>query len=348
MKANQLTGFTVSAVLHAGLVLLLLPLLWANEQKLAEPDPILLELTVFEPPPPPPIVVEPALLPEPLAKLTPEPVAELVSSAPLLPAPEPLIEKKKPEPPPPKKEKMLEPPKPKPKPKPVAEEKQPAPAPESKPVIEQALAKPEPQADPALLRRQKQEKQRLIALREQGQREFVEKQLQEQERQRLEQQRQQEQAKRRAEWEQAQHREAIPKQQAEAKAKAKLEQQRVRAIQTTATAQPKQPKLIPVSAASSSNQALPMMSNPRYRSPPSPPEYPRRALEAGIEGTVLVRVILSAEGGIMDVLVHQSSGHASLDAAALKAVRAWSFMPAQRDGKAIPAVVQLPVRFKLS
>ncbi|WP_078921413.1 TonB family protein [Thiothrix eikelboomii] len=41
-------------------------------------------------------------------------------------------------------------------------------------------------------------------------------------------------------------------------------------------------------------------------------------------------------------------GNASLDAAALKAVRSWSFMPAQRDGKPIPSIVQLPVRFKLS
>lgn len=75
---------------------------------------------------------------------------------------------------------------------------------------------------------------------------------------------------------------------------------------------------------------------------------PQRALEAGIEGSVLLRVTLSTEGSITAVLVQQSSGHASLDAAALKAVRSWSFMPAQRDGKSVPSIVQLPVRFKIS
>ncbi|WP_298609373.1 energy transducer TonB [uncultured Thiothrix sp.] len=322
MKANQMTGFIVSTVLHTGLALVLLPLLWANEQKPAEPEPILLELSTFEPPPPPPVVI-------------PEPVAETpITSEP--PPPEPIVAEPTFEPPPPKKEKPVKPPKAAPKP---VEENKPEPPPELKTAVEQPLPKPEP--DPALLQQQEQERQRLAALREQRQHEFVEKQQQEQERQRLAQQKQQEQAKRRAEWGQAQQREAAKKRQAETKAKA---EQQEKFAHTAAV----QSKPVLAQAAHNSSSAMPLISNPRYRNPPSPPEYPRRALEAGIEGTVLVRVTISAEGRIMAALVHQSSGNASLDAAALKAVRSWAFLPAQRDGKTIPSIVQLPVRFKIS
>lgn len=333
MKANQLAGFAISTVLHASLALVLFPMLWANEQQPAEPEPILLELSAFEPPPPLPVVIpEPESTPEPVVAITPEP-----------PLPEPIVAESKPEPPPPKKEKKdkpVEPPKTKPVSKTVEEKKpESAPEPESKSIVEQALPKPEP--DPELLQKQEQERQRLAALRAQRQREFVEKQQQEQEQQRLAQQQKQEKAKRRAEWEQAQQRAVAKKRLAEAKAK--VEQQA-----RTARVAAQSVQLAPVQAADSFSNAMPLISNPRYRSPPSPPEYPRRALEAGIEGTVLVRVTISAEGSIIAILVHQSSGNASLDAAALKAVRSWSFMPAQRNGRAIPSIVQLPVRFKLS
>ena len=39
---------------------------------------------------------------------------------------------------------------------------------------------------------------------------------------------------------------------------------------------------------------------------------------------------------------------AALDAAAVKAVRGWSFMPAVRNGQAIASIVQVPVNFRLS
>lgn len=336
MKANPILGLVVSTVLHLGLAFMLLPLLWADQPKPEEPEPILLELSLFEPPP--------VILPESVPLPEPEPSSEPVAEAAPLPT-EPVVAEPEPEPPP-KKDKPVEPPPAKPAPKPIeqpVERKKPAPPTESKPVVEQPLPKPEP--DLELLKKQQQEYERLVALRAQRQREFVEQQQQAQQRQRLEQQKQQEQAKRRAEWEQAQHqqREAARKQQARAARAAAVTQ----SVKPVKSATPVKPAAVQV-AASSNNNELPLMSHPRYRRPPSPPEYPRRALEAGIEGTVLVRVTISAQGNIMAVLVHQSSGNASLDAAALKAVRSWSFMPAQRDGKPIPSIVQLPVRFKLS
>lgn len=101
-------------------------------------------------------------------------------------------------------------------------------------------------------------------------------------------------------------------------------------------------------AAAQAQNAVPVITNPRYRSPPRPPEYPRRAQEAGIEGTVIIRARVNASGNVSDASVQQSSGNASLDAAALKAVRGWAFVAAVRDGQSIDSIVQVPVHFKLN
>lgn len=94
--------------------------------------------------------------------------------------------------------------------------------------------------------------------------------------------------------------------------------------------------------------ALPsLITDPVYRSPPRPPVYPRRAVRFGQQGTVLVRARLSTEGDVIGVTLRQSSGHSLLDAAALDAVRGWSFQPATRDGHRVLAIVDLPVHFSL-
>jgi protein TonB len=43
-----------------------------------------------------------------------------------------------------------------------------------------------------------------------------------------------------------------------------------------------------------------------------------------------------------------TSGHASLDAAAMTAVQQWRFVPATRGGTPVPAVAEVPVRFRLT
>ena len=120
------TGFVTSALFHAALVVVALPLLlWQDLlEKPAVPQPVTLSLTQFQPAPPPP--AEPP---------TPQPVAE-----PPKPEPKP-VEKPKPEPKPltkpkPKREsKPLE--QPKPKPKPVEKPKS-----EPKPVVKPQTAAP--------------------------------------------------------------------------------------------------------------------------------------------------------------------------------------------------------------
>lgn len=79
-----------------------------------------------------------------------------------------------------------------------------------------------------------------------------------------------------------------------------------------------------------------------------PPAYPLTARRRGIEGTVLLRVEINAEGRCQHVRVKRSSGHAVLDRAAVDTVRQWRFVPARRGSDAVTATVQVPITFKLN
>ena len=78
------------------------------------------------------------------------------------------------------------------------------------------------------------------------------------------------------------------------------------------------------------------------------PEYPRSARRRRLEGMVLLEVKVGAGGDPMSVDVKQSSGHNVLDDAARWAVEQWRFVPAQRNGVAVAAVVEVPIRFQLN
>ncbi len=75
------------------------------------------------------------------------------------------------------------------------------------------------------------------------------------------------------------------------------------------------------------------------------PGYPKLAEEAGDEGTVVVRVSISASGGVEDASVSNSSGHASLDAAALRAARSWTFKAALLKGKPVSSTQTIRFHF---
>ena len=77
------------------------------------------------------------------------------------------------------------------------------------------------------------------------------------------------------------------------------------------------------------------------------PTYPDVARRRGDQGRVILRVSVSAEGTPLAVELKETSGHLSLDAAAQSAVRQWRFIPAIQDGRAVTAVAEVPVRFRL-
>jgi protein TonB len=75
------------------------------------------------------------------------------------------------------------------------------------------------------------------------------------------------------------------------------------------------------------------------------PLYPDMAREAGVEGTVLLRVLVGRDGHVKDVHVDRSIP--LLDDAATDAVRQWVFTPALATGHPVAVWVSVPIRFRL-
>ena len=81
----------------------------------------------------------------------------------------------------------------------------------------------------------------------------------------------------------------------------------------------------------------------------TPPAYPIQALRANVQGTVLLKVLVDADGQPVQVAIAHSSGSRILDDAARQHVLAtWRFHPAIRAGRAIEAWALVPVRFDLN
>ena len=79
-----------------------------------------------------------------------------------------------------------------------------------------------------------------------------------------------------------------------------------------------------------------------------PPAYPFAARVRGIEGRVVLLVRVKLTGSAETVEVKSTSGSRLLDNAAIKAVSAWRFRPAQRGGAPIPGLAEVPVTFRLT
>jgi TonB family protein len=83
--------------------------------------------------------------------------------------------------------------------------------------------------------------------------------------------------------------------------------------------------------------------------PPKPiksprPEYPNAAFIAGIEGTVLVEILIGEQGEVARLDVRESIPE--LDAAALACVRRWRFEPARANGVPRACVARIPLTFR--
>lgn len=85
-------------------------------------------------------------------------------------------------------------------------------------------------------------------------------------------------------------------------------------------------------------------ASPLYQINP-PPQYPPMARRRGLEGIVLLEVLVDISGGVANLKIFTSSGHHVLDRAALKAVRLWRFTPGAIAGKRHEMWVKVPVRF---
>lgn len=77
------------------------------------------------------------------------------------------------------------------------------------------------------------------------------------------------------------------------------------------------------------------------------PIQPAVSRRYGEQGTVLLNVLVRADGTAGRVEVKTSSGFPMLDQAALGAVESWRFNPATTDGKPVQKWYIVPIVFKL-
>jgi protein TonB len=73
------------------------------------------------------------------------------------------------------------------------------------------------------------------------------------------------------------------------------------------------------------------------------PEYPEELRRRGIEGTVMVQVLVATDGLVEDVRIVKSIP--DLDPYAVAAAREWKFKPALAGGKPVATWVGVPIKF---
>ncbi|MBN1165373.1 MAG: TonB family protein [Candidatus Krumholzibacteriota bacterium] len=78
-----------------------------------------------------------------------------------------------------------------------------------------------------------------------------------------------------------------------------------------------------------------------------PPHYPNLAQQAGIEGTVLLRVLIGTDGRVVSAAVLQSDVTTAMEKAAIAAAMKFIFKPAKQRTVPVPAAMAVPIRFKL-
>lgn len=85
----------------------------------------------------------------------------------------------------------------------------------------------------------------------------------------------------------------------------------------------------------------------RYAASNRKPAYPYLSRRQEEQGTVLLRVLVTAEGRTGDVRLTRSSGYPLLDDSALAAVRDWRFQPASVNNAPVAEWYQVAIPFKL-
>jgi TonB family protein len=78
------------------------------------------------------------------------------------------------------------------------------------------------------------------------------------------------------------------------------------------------------------------------------PQYTKEAMAAGIQGTVLMSLVVRSDGTVGPVEVTRSLDKTyGLDESAVAAARQWRFEPGRKDGKPVAVEVALELTFTL-
>jgi periplasmic protein TonB len=78
----------------------------------------------------------------------------------------------------------------------------------------------------------------------------------------------------------------------------------------------------------------------------APPEYPPAARAAAVEADLPLEIVVNASGAVVDARLLRHAGY-GLDEAALRAIRAYRFAPAQRAGRGVSVRMRWVVDFRL-
>ena len=87
-------------------------------------------------------------------------------------------------------------------------------------------------------------------------------------------------------------------------------------------------------------------SLPRVIHRGDPPEYTDEALEAKLEGTVLLKTVVGIDGVPNEIKVVRGLGK-GLDEKAIECLRQWRFAPATNHGDLIPMEITFEMNFRL-
>jgi TonB family protein len=78
------------------------------------------------------------------------------------------------------------------------------------------------------------------------------------------------------------------------------------------------------------------------------PQYTKEAMAAGIQGTVMMSLVVRSDGTVGPVEVTRSLDKTyGLDESAVAAARQWRFEPGRKDGKPVAVEVTLELTFTL-
>lgn len=76
--------------------------------------------------------------------------------------------------------------------------------------------------------------------------------------------------------------------------------------------------------------------------------YPKIAMEAGVEGVVIIQVFIDKKGRVKETIVMKGIPGSGLNEAAMSAIRNTRFKPAKQRDRAIGVWMSIPVNFKLN
>jgi TonB family protein len=79
----------------------------------------------------------------------------------------------------------------------------------------------------------------------------------------------------------------------------------------------------------------------------SKPRYPKEPFDRGIQGAVLLEVVILADGAVGDIRVTRPLD-SELDDAAIASARQWRFSPAVKAGQPMPVIVSMEVSFTIA